>query len=393
MNQVRRIAIVTVARSDYGIYRPILHEMARHPDLEGQLLVGGAHLMPEYGMTIRDIEQDGYAIFERIAVTPGGDDRLDAVQALSANVAAFGLSFARCAPDLILVLGDRYEMFAAASAAVPLGVPLAHIHGGELTLGAMDDCFRHAITKLSHLHYTATESFRKRVIQMGEEPWRVLTSGAPALDNLRYMTLLSKTQLEEDLGIDLATPPLLITWHPETIDLQATLDHLDQLLTALSARAEPLVFTAPNLDMLSERIMTRLEQFVAESKQRHLFRHLGSLRYFSLLAQAAAMVGNSSSGIIEAASFKRPVVNIGTRQQGRPHGHNVIDCPATTADISAALERACKPAFRNSLDNLNNPYGDGHAAERIVQHRAQAPPRTQLLHKSFFRCALRPNVR
>ena len=363
---MRKIAAVTVGRSDYGLSRSILRRIVAEPSLQLQLLVSGAHLLPEFGNTWIDIEADGFTITERIPAHPP-DDRPESVAvAMAQGIANFGKAYASHRPDLLLVIGDRFEMHAAALAALPMRIPVAHVHGGELTFGAIDDALRHSMTKLSHLHFAATEEYAARIRQMGEEPWRVTVSGAPGLDNLAEITPAPVADFAARHDLPLTQPPLLVTFHPVTLEHDRTEWHIAELLAALAAFDVPILFTLPNVDTGHQSIIRALREFVAQRANAFLVANLGTRDYFSAMSWSLAMVGNSSSGIIEAASFKLPVVNIGSRQAGRTRAANVIDCEHDRESIAAAVRRVTDPAFRASLATLKNPYGDGHAAERIV---------------------------
>lgn len=380
---MRRICVVTTSRADYGIYRPVLREIARRPELELQLLVTGSHLLPQFGLTVSEIEADGYDTSQRAETVFSGDT--PAAIVMSAAHAMIGLveCYCRLRPDLLMVLGDRYEMHTAVTAAVPFLIPVAHIHGGELTEGAIDDALRHSITKLSHLHFASTEMYAKRIEHMGEEPWRITVSGAPSLDNLNGFEPLDDIALAERFGLTLDEPFLLATYHPVTLENESAEAKIDQMLRALGKFKMPVVFTYPNADAGSSRIISRVAAHLSESGRGWLLPSLGSQGYFSLMGRAAAMVGNSSSGIIEAASFHLPVVNIGNRQAGRMRGANVIDVGDRQTEIEDGLERALEPAFRDRLANLQNPYGDGHAAERIVDKIQSIELGPRLLKKHF----------
>jgi len=364
---MRQIGVVTTSRADYGLLLPVLKRIRASRDLALQLFVSGTHLSARHGMTVREIEADGFAIAARIPLPLGGNTPEAVAKAMGRATSSFAGVYKRFRPDLLLVLGDRFEMHAAAAAAVPFGIPLAHIHGGEITLGAMDDQFRHSLTKLSHLHFAATKEYAGRIIGMGEEPWRVTVSGAPGLDNLRRMRLLSKRQLEKSYGIDLSMPAILITFHPVTLEQDNTEIYIDHLLEALvRLRGCHFVFTAPNADPGASAIRKRILRFVGSSERAFFVENFGTQGYLSMMARAAAMAGNSSSGILEAASFRLPVVNIGTRQEGRTRGRNVIDTGYGARQIGAAIALALSKEFRASLRGLKNPYGDGKAASRIV---------------------------
>ncbi len=380
---MRRIAVVTCARSDYGIYLPVLRRIQRSPDLTLLLIAGASHLAEQYGRTIDVIRADGFDVAATVEMMPATDDGLATAEAMGRGVTGFARAYAGVRPDLVLVLGDRFEMLSAAVAALPQRIPLAHIHGGELTEGALDDSARHAITKLSHLHFVSTAQYARRVIGLGEEPWRVVLSGAPALDNLREMPLMTRDELDRACGLGPEGRFLLVTYHPVTLEHERTLERVDALLDALGRINLPIVMTYPNSDMGSGVIIERMHAFAAASALVHVVRNLGTRAYFSMMSHAAAMVGNSSSGIIEAASFRLPVVNIGDRQHGRVRGANVLDCGPGEPAISAALAQALAPGFRASLRDLVNPYGDGNAAARIVDRLGTEPLGGRLLRKRF----------
>jgi UDP-hydrolysing UDP-N-acetyl-D-glucosamine 2-epimerase len=379
----KTIGVVTVGRSDYGVYVPVLRAIQAEPSLRLQLFVGGMHLSPEFGSTVAMIEADGFSIADRVDMLLVSDTPEGIAAAIGRGVAGFARAYQRQRPDLLLVLGDRFEMFAAAVAAVPFKLPMAHIAGGELTEGAIDDSFRHSMTKLSHLHFVATQEYARRVIQMGEEPWRVTVSGAPHLDHLRATRLLSREALESRCGIRLGTAPLLVTYHPVTLEYEHAGWQIEQLLQALADGERPVIFTLPNADTNGRIIRRRIEAFVGSHPNAVLVPNLGTQAYVSLMAIAGAMVGNSSSGLVEAPFFGLPVVNIGTRQQGRIRARNVIDCGYEAAQIRAALRQALQPGFREEVTGGDNPYGDGHAAERIVARLALAEERARLLRKPF----------
>ena len=380
---MRTIGVVTVGRSDFGIYRPVLESIRQEPELQLHLFVSGMHLSPQYGLTVERIEAEGFAVHERIEMLLSSDSPEGIAKSMGLGTAGFAQSFAHSRPDLLLVLGDRFEMHAAALAALPFNIPVAHIHGGEVTEGAMDEALRHAITKLSHLHFTSTEEYARRVIQLGEEPWRVTVCGAPSLDNLKTVHLLDAAGMEAHFGLHISVPPLLVTFHPVTLAYQQVEDQIKQLLLALEASALPVIFTLPNADTGNSLIRRAIAAFVAGHSNAQAVENLGTQGYFSLMSLAAAMVGNSSSGIIEAASFELPVVNIGTRQRGRIHGSNVLDVGYNHAEILDGIQRAVSSAMRQSLRGLQNPYGDGRAAERIVCRLCEVPLDEKLIVKRF----------
>jgi UDP-hydrolysing UDP-N-acetyl-D-glucosamine 2-epimerase len=380
---MRTIGVVTVARSDYGIYRPVLQAIQDDPDLHLQLFVGGMHLSPEFGRTVEAIEEDDFEIAERVEMLLSSHAPEGIAKSMGLGTIGFAQAYARSRPDLLLVLGDRFEMHAAVVTALPFKLPVAHIHGGELTEGAIDDALRHSITKMSHLHFVATEPYAQRVIQMGEEPWRVVVSGAPSLDNLRHVPLLSREALADRYDVDLDDPFFLVTYHPVTLEYEQTRSQIDALLAALEEIGATVIFTYPNADTGSRLIIERVRDFIADHQRAYFLVNLGTQGYFSMMNHATAMIGNSSSGIIEAASFQLPVVNIGIRQRGRVRGENVIDVGYSKEEILAGIEQATAPSFQRAISNLVNPYGDGQAAERIVEKLRQVELGQSLLLKSF----------
>jgi len=363
---MRTITAVTGARSDYGILRPILRRIAADADLRLELMVTGMHLAPAFGLTVRQIEEDGYPIRDRIDSLLSADTPQAVAHSMGLTLLGFSQAFARSTPELLLLLGDRTETLAAAVAALPFRIPIVHVHGGEVTEGAIDDAARHCVTKLAHVHCVSTADFARRVIQLGEQPDRVHVTGAPGLDSILETTLFTPDEFQSRFGISLDPAPLAVTFHPVTQEYHETESQITQLLAALSQFDIPTVFTLPNSDTSGRVIIDRIDEYVRRHPRAKAAASLGSQGYFTLMRHARAMVGNSSSGIIEAASFHLPVVNVGTRQQGRPQPSNVIQCDPLTESISDAIERAVAPAFRASLDSLKNPYGDGRASARIV---------------------------
>jgi UDP-hydrolysing UDP-N-acetyl-D-glucosamine 2-epimerase len=368
----RRVGVVTSSRADYShLYWP-LHALPDHPAIKLGIFALGAHLSPAYGATIEEIERDGFPIKARIECLLSSDT--DTGMAKTIGLAILGLADALTAwrPDLLLLIADRYEMLAPASVAVALRIPIAHIEGGEVSQGAIDDQVRNAITKMAHIHFTSTETARRRVIAMGEEPWRVHRAGAPSLDHLRRSTLHGRSALEARLGIALMPPVLVAAWHPVTI-LRDTNVEAEAFFAALAQTTGQLLFVYPNADAGSYALVERAKALAATRAETHIFVNLDAVTYWSLLREADALVGNSSSGIMEAASFALPVVNAGMRQQGRERARNVIDAPAEAGAISAAIQRALSREFRNSLAGMANPYGDGTAADTIARVLATAP--------------------
>lgn len=381
---MKTIGVVTVARSDYGYYLPILRRIQAEPDLQLCLIVSGMHLSPEFGLTVKAIVEDGFEIAERVEMLVSADTPSGIAKSIGLGVISFAQVFARRHLDLLLLLGDRFEMLAAAVAMLPFALPMAHIAGGEASEGVIDEAIRHSLTKMSHLHFVSTSYYRKRVIQMGEEPWRVIVSGAPSLDNLREVPLLTFEETERRMGFPMNSAPLLVTFHPVTLEYQNTAEHVTELLAALEAANFSVIFTYPNADTQGRLISQEIDRYVSTHEAAHVMTNLGTQTYFSLMKYARAMVGNSSSGIIETASFELPVVNVGKRQRGRVHGRNVIDVPCERSAVLSAIRRATDPEFRRSLVGMQNPYGDGRAAERIVQMLHQTPLDRNILLKRFY---------
>ena len=379
----RVIGVVSVARSDWGHLVPVLEAMREAADLDVRLLVGGAHLSPRFGSTVTAIEAAGWPIAARVEMVGTGDAPLDMATAAGRSVTGFAEVFARQGLDLLVVLGDRIEMLGAAVAALPFALPVAHLHGGEVTEGAIDEQARHAITKLAHLHFAAAEPYARRLRQMGEEPWRVHCVGAPGLDRLPRLATLSRADLASRLGLPLRRPTMLVTFHPVTLEHADTARHVDELAAALSGVEGDLVISYPGADTAHRAVVERWTALAAARPGTRLAPSLGEDVYCSLLREADVMVGNSSSGIIEAASFGLPVVNIGSRQQGRLRGENVIDVGQGRAEIMAGIARALDPAFRRGLTGMRNPYGDGAAAPRIVRILREVPLGPRLARKRF----------
>ena len=378
---------MTVARSDWGIYQPVLRAIAARSDLSLRIIVSGAHLSAEFGLTVSEIEKE-FAVSDRVPSLLSSDTPGSVARSMGLGVIGLAQAFERERPDILLVLGDRFDMFAAALAALPFNIPVAHIHGGELSEGAIDDALRHSMTKLSHLHFVTTETYAGRVKQLGEESWRVVVSGAPALDHLRGMTAMTREVLERRFGAALDPAPLLVTFHPVTLELTEVEAQTQALLGALHDVGLPVLFTLPNADTSGRTIIGEIQRFVAEQRvPSQIVANFGTEGYFSLLRLVPAMVGNSSSGLIEAASFGLPVVNVGNRQRGRVRGANVIDVANDRKAIADAIRRAVSPAFRESIRDAVNPYDAGRpAGEVIASTLATIPLDRHFIAKRFVDC-------
>ncbi len=389
MTARRSIAVATVGRSDFGLYQPLLERIAADPALELRLMVSGAHFDPRFGPTVREIEAAGYAYEPGLAMHPESDAAADIALALGRGVQAFARAFGARRPDLLVLLGDRSEMLAPAVAALPFNIPQAHLYGGKVTEGAIDERVRHALTKASHLHFVSCQAYAERVLQMGEEPWRVFNYGSPGLDRL-HGRRAAREALCREAGLDSARPFLLVTFHPVTLEPGEQDSQVAALLQALEQSGLAVVATYPNADAGGLRIAAQLEAFAARHPQGvRLLRNAGSRLYADLMTHAAAMVGNSSSGIGEAPSFELPVVNIGSRQDGAIKAANVIDTGYSAQDVLAGIRRAIDPAFRAGLRGLRNPYGDGHAGERIASTLRDIPLDDRLLRKKFVDLPMR----
>jgi UDP-hydrolysing UDP-N-acetyl-D-glucosamine 2-epimerase len=386
---VRTVGVVTVGRSDWSLWLPLLRRLARTPGVRAEVYASGAHTGPGGGTRGDAIEAEGMRPRALVPWHPDDDTPRGAAAALGRGVEGFSRAFAEGRPDVVAVLGDRIETFAAAAAAAALRLPVAHLHGGEVTEGSLDDAWRHAITKLSHLHLVAAAEYGRRVLRLGEEPWRVRTVGALGLDALAALEPLPRDELGRRLGL----PPgdfLLATYHPDTVG-GAPAGGVAAVLEAIGRVGMPVLLTAPNLDPGREEVRRALEAHVAGDPRARLVEDLGPLLYGSAMARAAAMVGNSSSGLLEAGWFGLPVVNVGTRQKGRLRGPNVVDVEEESpAAVEAGLRRALDPAFRASLSGRRSPFGDGRAAERIAEALATVPLDERLLRKRFVDAEERP---
>lgn len=381
---VRTIAVVSAGRADYAICLPLLKRIQADPQLKLHLMVTGMHLSPEFGMTVRAVEDDGLKIAERIEMLLSSDKPEGVAKSMGLGTLGFAQSFARFRPDILVVLADRFEMHAAAVAALPFRIPVAHIEGGDLTEGAIDDAFRHSITKLSHLHFVSTKEYQRRVIQLGEDPWRVTVSGAPSLDNIKTLRIPSTKELERKYGVSLKQPPLLVTFHPVTQEFEKTREQIANLLQALSKAAVPIIFTLPNADTFGSIIVNAMQEFVKMHPAAKLIKNFGTQDYLGMMAGSACMVGNSSSGLIEAPSFGLPVVNIGSRQRGRTRAANVIDVGYLCEDILAGIRKALRPEFRTKIRKIKNPYGAGNASAVIVERLKNVTISEALLSKKFY---------
>ena len=377
----RRIAVATTSRADYGhLYWP-LRELSQHPDVDLKILALGPHLSPEFGQTIQEIEKDGFEIAARLECLLSSDSDVGMAKTIGVATLSLADTLGRMRPDLLLLIADRYEMLAPATVALALRIPIAHIEGGEISEGAIDDAVRNALTKMAHIHFTSTELARLRVIALGEEPWRVHRAGAPSLDHLRRQRLYTREQLETRLHVDLKRPAVLVAYHPVTI-AQDTVREADALFAALEELPEQILFCYPNADAGSRHLIELTKQFLSHRGDGNVFVNLDSVTYWSLLKSVGLMIGNSSSGIMETPSLALPTVNVGLRQQGRERARNILDAAPDKASILERVKMAQSAAFRRSLEGMENPYGDGRASERIVSVLTSVVLGEELLMKS-----------
>jgi UDP-hydrolysing UDP-N-acetyl-D-glucosamine 2-epimerase len=376
----RKIAVITTSRADYSHLHWPLRDLSAHPKVDLKLIVLGSHLSPEFGHTVREIERDGFPIAAKLECLLSSDS--DVGMAKTIGVAALGLAdcLGQMRPDILLVIADRYEMLAPASVALALRIPIAHIEGGEVSEGAIDDAVRNALTKMSHIHFTSTFEARRRIIAMDEQEWRVHRAGAPSLDHLKRSTLHTREQLESLLHIHIDNPSMLVAYHPVTI-VHDTVQEAAPLFEALESLTDQILFCYPNADAGSRDLIARARAFSSSRKNSSVFVNLDSLTYWSLLCQVDVFLGNSSSGIMETPSLALPTVNVGLRQQGRERARNILDVAPEVHAILDALHTAKSSSFRESLRGMTNPYGDGTASEKIVQVLTTVPLCQELLMK------------
>jgi GDP/UDP-N,N'-diacetylbacillosamine 2-epimerase (hydrolysing) len=365
---MKKICVITGTRAEYGLLRWVMDGVRQSQKLQLQVIATGMHLSPEFGLTYREIESDGFHIDHKVEMLLSSDTAVGVTKSMGLGMIGFADAFAALQPDLVLVLGDRYEIFAAASAAMIARIPIAHLHGGEKTEGAFDEAIRHAITKMAYLHFVAAEEYRLRVIQLGEEPGRVFLVGGLGLDNLIRLKLLDRPALESSLGFRFGAKNLLVTYHPVTLEHDTAATQMGELLAALDALQDThFIFTMPNADTESRTVLRMIEDFVAQRPHAKAYTSLGQARYLSVIAQVDAVVGNSSSGLVEVPSFKKPTINIGDRQRGRLKAASVIDCEPDRTSILCALDKMNTVEFQHMLGQVRNPYGTGGASQRVVE--------------------------
>jgi UDP-hydrolysing UDP-N-acetyl-D-glucosamine 2-epimerase len=378
----RRICVVSGGRADYGLLYWPMKEIAASAAFELQLVLTGMHLAPEFGATASLAERDGFAVAARVEMLLASDTPVGVAKSIGLGVIGFADAFERLKPDLLMVLGDRFEILAAAEAALVARLPVAHLCGGDVTEGAFDEAIRHAITKMAHLHFATNDAASRRLRQLGEDPQRIFTVGSPGIDYIHRLEKMTREELARDTGLDLGGRVLLVTFHPPTLGSAPALAELEELLAALAALGPEttLAFTLPNADTAGRALAARLERFVAGHPKARLFAALGSRLYLNLLRHADAIIGNSSSGLLEAPSLGTPTVDIGERQQGRLKAESVISCRGERQAISAAIAAALKRPKKV----VANPYGAGDAARRIVEILGAVGDFRALTQKRFF---------
>lgn len=381
---MRKICVITGTRAEYGLLRWVMQGVRDDPDLRLQIIVTGMHLSPEFGLTYKSIVEDGFNIDRKVEMLTSSDTSVGIAKSMGLGLIGFADALDELRPDLIVVLGDRFEIFSAVSAALIAHIPVAHLHGGETTEGAFDEALRHSITKMSHLHFVATEVYRNRVIQLGEQPDKVFMVGGLGVDGIKNLQLLERDALERALDFKLGSRNLLITFHPVTLEFSAAENQFRELLNALNElRDTHFIFTLPNADSESRVLIDMVQQFVSQNKHSRAYSSLGQLRYLSCMAHVDGVVGNSSSGLLEAPSFKKGAINIGDRQRGRLQAKSVINCDPTASDIRVALEHLYSEEFQSSLKWVTNPYGDGGASAKVV-NLLKCQSLDGIIKKSFY---------
>lgn len=364
---MKKVCVVTATRAEYGLLKPLMSLILSSQELELQIIATGAHLSPEFGLTFKLIEQDGFTISEKVEMLMSSDTAVGLVKTMGVSMISFADVFGRLKPDMLVVLGDRYEMLSIVSAATIFKIPVAHLHGGEITEGAYDDSIRHAITKMSHLHFASTEEYKNRIIQMGEQPDHVFHVGAIGLDNIKALPLLSKEELEKDLNIKFQQYNYQVTFHPETLSSFSSAQQFQSLLDVIDQQEDSyFVFTKANADTDGRIINEMIDKYVLKNPEKaKAFHSLGALRFLSLVKVCDAIVGNSSSGILEAPSLHTATINIGNRQKGRTQAKSIINVPCTSKGIIEGFRRVKDSDFIAIVDNTKNPYDNGGAASKI----------------------------
>lgn len=380
----RKICVVTGTRAEYGLLYWLMKEIEADSELQLQLIVTGMHLSPEFGLTYQAIEKE-FKIDKKIEMLLSSDTSIGISKSMGLAQISFAESYEELKPDIVVVLGDRYEIFSAVSAAMIARIPIAHLHGGEATEGAFDESIRHSITKMSHLHFTATEEYRNRVIQLGEHPNRVFNVGGMGIENIKRLKLLSKEEFEKSINFKLNKKNILVTFHPVTLENSTAKEQFQELLNAIDELKDTnIIFTKANSDTDGRVINQMIDEYVAKNSEKSVgFASLGQLRYLSALQFVDAVVGNSSSGLAEAPSFKIGTINIGDRQKGRIKPTSVIDCEPVKEEILKAFDKLYSDDFKESLKTVKNPYGEGRASSKVIEQIKKFNLQN-ILKKSFY---------
>ena len=365
---MKRIGIMTGTRAEYGLLKPLMQEINKDNDLELYLIVSGMHLSPEFGMTYQEIEEDGFEINAKVEMLLSSDSPAGISKSIGLGVIGFADEFQRADLDMLILLGDRYEALSAAICALVMRIPIAHLHGGELTEGAIDEGIRHSITKMSYLHFTSTEQYRNRVIQLGENPERVFYVGALGVENIKKINLMTKEELERSIHFEIDENTVIVTYHPVTLENNTVEEQFLNLLEVLDRNPKiRMIFTKANADTNGRIVNELIDKYAAQNSERACaFVSLGQKRYLSALKYCRIVIGNSSSGIIEAPSFGKPIINIGDRQKGRICADSVINCGYTQQEIQQAMETALTEEFENKASNCRNPYEKENTAANII---------------------------
>lgn len=381
---MKEICVITGTRAEYGLLKPLIEKIAADESLSLQLIVTAMHLSPEFGLTYQSIEADGYSIDKKIETVLSSDTSVGIAKSMGLTQISFAEAFDDLNPDLIVVLGDRSEIFAAVSVATVSCIPVAHIHGGELSFGAYDDAFRHSISKMSHLHLTSTDEYRNRVIQLGENPERVFNVGAIGLDNIIGSDLMSKEEFEDSIDFKLGKKNILLTYHPVTLENATSKDQFSEITQALDElRDTNVILTYPNSDKDGRIIIKMIEEYVSKRDNCMAIPSLGLKRYLSALQYVDVVLGNSSSGIIEVPYYKIATVNIGDRQKGRTRCASIIDCAPNKNSIKEAIDYAYSDEFKKKVETMDNPYGNGNASSKILEVIKNTDI-AELLKKEFY---------
>ncbi len=381
----RRICIVTGTRAEYGLLYWLMKEIQEDADLELQIIVTGMHLSPEFGLTYSQIEKDGFKLDRKIEMLLSSDTQIGISKSIGLGMIGFSEAYSDLKPDIVVLLGDRFEIFSAATSAMIARIPIGHLHGGETTEGAFDEAIRHSITKMSHLHFTAAKEYKRRVVQLGEDPARVFDVGGLGIDNIKKLKLLGREEFEDSINFKLGSKNLLVTFHPVTLEHATSGDQFQNLLNALDELEDTkLIFTKPNADTESSILIKMIDDYVFENSHRAIaFTNLGQFRYLSALKFVDACVGNSSSGLAEAPTFRIGTINIGDRQRGRLKADNVIDCEPDKKLILSAIRKLYSKEFQNKLKDVKNPYGEGGAAKKIRKTLKEVDL-SEILKKKFY---------